>query len=149
MGADFGLQTNSKLTNSAQLAWMMGGLVTLSVQWNKFFSTTLRGEVFYDPDGFIGGRYTNSNNEWEGIQAVGISFRIAFQPTSFSYVRLEGRWLDDFNGLLLFAEASPKPYRWEGMLTIGAYFSKEFNLAKKKQKKVEENQSKHQILRWF
>lgn len=128
LGGDFGTQSNSDLDESGQSAIMYGALVTVRYQFDPRWSVTTRGEFFKDENGFISGVFPTNNGNTAGLQLWGITLGGEFKPTKNAYIRIEARYLDAENKLIIFDNGFNESNRYEAMLTLGYSFNTLFNL---------------------
>lgn len=122
LGGDFGTQSNSVLADSTQTALMYNALATVRYQFAERFSTTLRYEVFQDPEGFISGSLPNQAGGTQGLQMQGYTLGLEYRPIEKAYLRPEVRYIQADKSLLLFSTGFSTSNRWEVMLTMGLYF---------------------------
>lgn len=121
-GADWGWQSNSSLSDPEGTAFIYNALLTLRHNWSEAFSTTLRGEVFSDENGFISGTFPTQTGAEEGLQTWGLTFGTEYRPKDKTYFRIEGRYLQTPDRLPIFYDGNPTNERWEFSATLGLIF---------------------------
>ncbi|MFA0964997.1 outer membrane beta-barrel protein [Roseivirga sp. BDSF3-8] len=125
-GGDLGTQSHSNIQDSTSTALMFNALLTLRYQHTDAFSLTGRYEVFHDPDGFISGLLPAGDGRREGLQVQGITLGAEYRPMSTAYLRPEVRYLRSASDMPIFISgAEPERGRWEAMITMGLYFTKQ------------------------
>jgi hypothetical protein len=127
LGFDLGLQTNSELLDPNDGATMFAALATLRYQISKEWSITGRGEVFNDPDGFIGGTFQRLDGSLTGFELIGLSLGTEYRPVEGSYLRGETRYTSAGSDQLIFNQnGRPENTRWEVLFTLGLDVEKAF-----------------------
>ncbi len=124
LGGDFGTQSNSKNLAPEETAIIYNALAVVRKRWGNTFSTTIRGEVFSDEEGFISGIAASPQGSPEGLQAWGLTLSHEYRPVENAYIRLEGRYLQTPDDLPIFYDGAATNQRWEFMMTMGIEFEK-------------------------
>ncbi|AWW30207.1 hypothetical protein DN752_08760 [Echinicola strongylocentroti] len=122
VGGDVGTQSHSQLAKPDNTALMYNALATLRYQFTDVYSVTGRVETFQDPEGFISGTYEDRFGNMNGLQLTGYTLSTEYKPSSISYVRLEGRWIQAKEDLTIFHHNGPTNDRLEGSLSMGIVF---------------------------
>jgi hypothetical protein len=90
---NFGMQQNSKLTDTSATATMFSSLLAVKYRITPKWASYLRGEVFFDPDEILTGPVQNEDHQLVGIDLTGGTVGFEFKPIPNSYFRIEGRYL--------------------------------------------------------
>ncbi|MEM6299575.1 MAG: outer membrane beta-barrel protein [Bacteroidota bacterium] len=122
LGGDFGTQSNSKNLAPEETAVIYNALAVVRRRWDDAFSTTIRGEVFSDEEGFISGIVGTPQGSPEGLQAWGLTLSNEYRTMENAYIRLEGRYLQTPDNLPIFYDGESTNQRWEFMVTMGIEF---------------------------
>ncbi|MCX6267224.1 MAG: outer membrane beta-barrel protein [Bacteroidetes bacterium] len=95
---DFAFQTNSGMApDTNKIASMCSGWLQCRYSFLKHFSITGRYEYFYDPDGFLSGKYTYKGKT-TGLSDTGLGISIEYKPVKIAYIRMEYKFLHANNG---------------------------------------------------
>jgi hypothetical protein len=88
---DFAWQTNSHIgPDTSTLSYMNSGFIQASFRPVKWFSCSVKGEAFSDPNGFLSGVY-NDEGVLQGLKTLGFTGGVEFKPLDILYLRAEYR----------------------------------------------------------
>lgn len=90
---NYGIQQNSKLTDSTASASMFSALAAVKYRITPEWATYVRGEYFSDPNEVLTGPVVNENHELVGLDITGLTTGVEYKPIPNSYLRIEGRAL--------------------------------------------------------
>lgn len=91
MQYDFAWQTNSHLgSDTSLLSYVNSGFLQASFRPLKWFSVSVRGEFYSDPNGILSGVY-NDEGVQNGLRTLGFSGGVEFKPFEILYLRAEYR----------------------------------------------------------
>lgn len=122
---DFGTQGNSK-NNKTETAFFVNGLVAAKYRFVQKAAVFGRFEFFSDPDAAISAPILNKDgNTVSGLKATAFTFGGEINPTSNSYLRLEGRFTNADRNQEWFKTMSGNPtyQRLEAIFTFGVNFT--------------------------
>jgi opacity protein-like surface antigen len=124
VGADYCFQQNADLATGSKTATMYSGIASVKYQAVPKFALYTRGEVFNDPVGFMSTIVTDKAGKViGGIKLWGITLGAEYKPTTNSYIRLEGRFLQaDESERIFWTDGSDTNVRVEAMMNMGLYF---------------------------
>jgi hypothetical protein len=123
LGADYCLQSNSSLEDPGHSASMYSGEASFKYLFTDKFALAARGEVFHDPNGYMGGLIENTDNEFTGLKMWGVTLGAEFKPTENSYLRIEGRQIQfDNKQQLFYWDGENKSNRLELSANVGVSF---------------------------
>lgn len=125
-GVDYGLQNNTEFTTDPSNFLAFLGTVRFII--TKKSALTVRYEYFDDPSGFIGGGYFLNPMEerFSGYTIQGITGGYEYAPSESSFIRIEGRFLDELNDAPNVFAGNSKPTRMEWMINMGTFFDKKW-----------------------
>ena len=88
---DLAWQTDSHLgPDTSALSFVNSGFLQVSYRPLRWFSCSIKGEFFSDPNGFLSGvRYNDGG--YEGLKTVGFTGGVEFKPLEILYLRAEYR----------------------------------------------------------
>jgi len=88
---DLAWQTNSHIgPDTSALSYMNSGFIQASFRPLKWFSVSIKGEFYSDPNGFLSGVYTDEGVQ-NGLQTLGFTGGVEFKPINILYLRAEYR----------------------------------------------------------
>lgn len=119
---NFGMQQNTRLTDSTQTAYMQSALLAVKYKTKHRLSFYVRGEFFSDPDEILTGPIVNSHHDLVGLHILGETVGIEYKPIKNSYIRLEGRTLHTNANEDIFYNRHPTNHREEIIFTMGVWF---------------------------
>ena len=123
VGVDYCLQEHSDISDPTASASMISGVFTLKYQFTERFAVYAREEWFNDPEGFMGGSFTDKAGKATGLKLTGTTGGVEFKPTDASYVRLEGRQLMmDPDQEIFHWDKENRNTRMEVLLNLGVSF---------------------------
>ena len=120
LGFDYVYQQKSKLADSLLGASLYSGQFSLRVRPVKKLSLSARYEYHSDKDGFLSGVFTNSDGSLSGLEAMGFTLGVEFNPVPFGFLRLESRYLLAKDSQKIFYDN--KNSRLEVVFSAGAGF---------------------------
>lgn len=129
MGFDFGIQSNSDLDNPSKNATMYGGLITFRYQFNDKWSSTIRGEVMNDENGFLSGVVVDDKGKSRGLEIYGLTIGAEYRPAPNTYFRTEFRYAQAPDQLKIFTADAPTNSRTELLFTLGIDINRKVKLA--------------------
>lgn len=122
LGGDFATQQHSD-SASKKTATMFSALATFRYQLPKKVGVYTRGEIFNDPTGFLGGKFTDKTGKQTGYKLWGATFGIEYKASDNSYIRFEGRALQcNGNQTVFWWNSKAQNTRLETMIHVGVYF---------------------------
>ncbi len=71
---------------------MCSGWLQCRFAFLKNFSISGRYEYYYDPDGFLSGKYTYDGTT-TGLTINGIALSLEYKPVKIAYIRMEYKYL--------------------------------------------------------
>lgn len=98
---DFGLVTNKGIPDTTKTASEVSGFLQVTYQFTKWFSASLRGEYFNDPDAIMSTLYAY-DGKLRGLLTYGGTVGVEFNPVKNSYIRAEYTYLTADKGNLAF-----------------------------------------------
>ncbi len=91
---NYGIQTNSKLSDSNATANMYSALAAIKYKmFDQQFAVYARGEYFNDPDEILTGPVQNEFHKLVGLNIWGVTAGIEFKPIPNAFIRIEHRTL--------------------------------------------------------
>ena len=120
---NYGIQTNSKLTDSTQTASMFSTIAAVKYRITPSWAIYGRGEYFSDADEILTGPVVNENHELIGLDIAGLTIGGEYKPIPNSFFRIEGRILhaDESEHVFQF-QKNPSNLRYEVIAGIGVWF---------------------------
>ncbi len=106
VGGDFCVQEHSQIANPKNSATMYSGLASVKYQCCPKFAVYARGEVFNDPEGFMGGIITDTTGLLTGYKLWAVTAGMEYKPTGNSYIRLESRNIE--------MDGAQQVFHWKG-----------------------------------
>lgn len=120
---NFGMQQNTRLSDSTQMAYMNSALLAVKYRIKKRVSCYARGEFFSDPDEILTGPVENSHHDLVGLHIFGETIGIEIKPIKNSYIRLEGRTLHTRSSEDIFrVNHTSTNHREEIICSLGVWF---------------------------
>ena len=86
-------QEESKIKDTTEAATMFSAFASVKFHASKKFSVSVRGEIFRDENGFMSGRFLDTDTNLTGFKAFGITGGLEYNPTDNSYIRFETRYI--------------------------------------------------------
>jgi hypothetical protein len=121
-GFDYCMQQNSDTLGKKDASYM-SGVVAVKYLMCKSFSVYSREEFFNDPQGCMSGIFVDSENKQTGYLLTGITAGVEYNPSSNSYIRMEGRQLMmDKHQKIFYWDGAMRNYRYEFMMNMGISF---------------------------
>ena len=111
IGGDFCMQKNSSLKGDQKWSSMFAGVASAKYQFTKMFAGYARGEIFNDPEGFMGGVIIDHKGVATGYKLWGITGGVEYKPMDNGYIRLECRQL--------VADQDQEIFQWDKHITNG------------------------------
>ncbi|HEY3251926.1 MAG TPA: outer membrane beta-barrel protein [Ignavibacteria bacterium] len=90
---DLCYQEKSKIKDTTEAATMFSAFASVRFHATKNFSISARGEILQDKNGFMTGRFIDTDSTLTGLKVFGITGGMEFNPVSNAYIRLETRYL--------------------------------------------------------
>ena len=123
VGGDLCYQEHSYISNPDRSATMYAGVASVRYQCCKKAGIYARGEVFNDPQGFMGGMFVDKIGVVTGLKLWGVTSGIEYKPVDNAYIRLEGRMIQmDANQEIFRWNGDPEDSRMEVMVHMGISF---------------------------
>lgn len=120
---NYGVQKNSKLSDSAATATMFSTLAAFKYRFTPLWSSYIRGEFFSDPDEMLTGPVVNENHELTGLDITGLTLGFEYKPIPNSYLRIEGRALHTKGKEnIFFYNKKSSNDRYELIVGLGVWF---------------------------
>ena len=120
---NYGTQLNSGLSDPTKTAEVYSGLLAANYRFNHYFSVYSRLAYFQDRDEMLTGPIENQNHELVGLDILGTTAGIEYNPILNSYVRLEGRLLQtDKNETVFYPLQGDAHQRLELNIGMGVWF---------------------------
>jgi len=121
--ANYGLRTNSTLSDSTKTAFLFSGLVLAKYRFTPKWGMYARGELFSDPNEILTGQILDQNDQLTGLDILGGTCGIEFKPIPNSYFRIESRYLQSkkSESIFYYNDASQN-YRLEFIVGLGLWF---------------------------
>lgn len=121
---NYGMQSNSVLTDTNATATMFSTLAAVKYRITPMWATYVRGEYFTDPDEILTGPVLNENHELTGLDILGATLGFEYKPIPNSYFRVEGRMLQTqgSNEHIFYLNGTPSNTRYELIAGIGVWF---------------------------
>ncbi|KOY87135.1 hypothetical protein AD998_14145 [bacterium 336/3] len=120
---NFGVQTNSRLKDSTQTAFMFSTSLIGKYKFKKNIGVFGRSEIFQDNDDMLTGPIFNTTHQIVGLNATGTSIGGEIKPTEKSYIRAECRYIQTLNGATIFRyQGMDRTYRTEWLISTGFWF---------------------------
>lgn len=120
---NFGIQQNTKLTDSLSTAYMQSMLLAVKYKITSKLALYTRGEYFSDPNEILTGPVENSKHEIIGLDFTGVTLGVEYKPIPNSYIRLEGRSLHTKkNEDIFIVNGAPTNHREEIIIGVGVWF---------------------------
>jgi hypothetical protein len=121
--ANFGIQTNTQLTDSTKTAYMGSGNVIAKYKFNNRKAIFGRCEFYQDSNDMLTGPVFNETHQLVGLNAAGLSIGAEIKPTENSYFRFEHRYLQTTNNAKIFHyNNSNNIQRFEWLVSTGFWF---------------------------
>jgi len=123
MEANFGLQTNTTLTEKNHTAMMISALVAGKYRTSHKWATYGRCEVYSDPDEILTGPLSNKDHALVGLDLLGFTHGWEYKPIPNSYFRIESRYLQTRKSETIFYfNNAYRNFRTELILGLGIWF---------------------------
>ena len=106
VGGDFCYQEHSYISDPKKSATMFAGVASLKYQCCKNAALYTRGEIFNDPQGFMGGTFIDKKGVVTGLKLWGATLGVEYKPVDNAYIRLECR--------SLMTDPDQEIFRWNG-----------------------------------
>ena len=119
---NYGLQTNSCLSDPSQTAIMFSSLIAGKYRISPELATYVRGELFHDPNEILTGPVLNENHAIVGLEIAGITAGFEFKPIPNSFVRIECRALSNYNQHIFQYQQAASKIRTEFNFGMGVWF---------------------------
>ncbi len=121
---NYGIQQNSKLSDSLKTAIVISSLLVGRYHFNKKFSIYLRGEYYDDRNEILTGPVYNEKNKLVGIHVWGITPGLQIAPIPNSYFRLEYRYLEMLqkDETIFYFNGTHRTFRHEFISSLGFWF---------------------------
>ncbi len=121
--ANYGIQANSKLTDSTKSATMFSSLFAAKYRLTAKYAIYARGEIFRDPNEILTGPVKNNNHKFVGIDLTGFTCGVEYKPIPNSYFRIEGRVLETgTNEKIFYYNNQSTNIRYEFIIGLGLWF---------------------------
>lgn len=125
-GAEFnyGIQENTKLTDTFASATVISALAVGRFHFNKKLSAYMRVEYFDDRNEMLTGPVQNEFHKLVGVHDWGLTPGIEISPIPNSYLRFEYRYLDmiENDETLFYYKGTYRKYRYEAICSLGFWF---------------------------
>ena len=123
VGGDFCMQQNSMISDPKKSASMYAGVASVKYQCCSKFAVYARGEIFDDPNGFMGGIIFDTDSMSTGYKLSGATFGVEYKPIDNAYIRLEARDLMmDSKQEIFWWDSKARSSRMEMMVHMGISF---------------------------
>jgi hypothetical protein len=116
---DLCYQEKSKIEDSTAAATMFSAFASVKYRVIKKFSISLRGEYIQDKNGLMTGLFRDTDNNYSGLSALGVTGAIEYNHTENFYIRLESRYLTDDKHKIFYNDSKSKT---EVILSSGLLF---------------------------
>ncbi len=117
-----GYETRAKLTNPTKSAFMTSSLVAAKYRITPKWAVYGRCELFYDPNEILTGPVFNANHTIVGEDLIGLTHGYEYKPIPNSFIRIEGRWLNNWSNELFSFNGNASKNRLEVLFGIGLWF---------------------------
>ncbi|MCW3104251.1 MAG: hypothetical protein JWO09_2691 [Bacteroidetes bacterium] len=123
VGADYGTQEHSDITDNKKSAMMYSALASLKYELATKVFVYGRGDMFNDSQGFLSGVILDKNLMLTGLKGWGATVGVEYKPTDNSYIRLEGRKITMDKAQEIFRWDEDNTYsRFEVLFNVGVSF---------------------------
>lgn len=120
---NFGLQQNTKLSDSSATAMMYSTLIAAKYRVTTHWGVYSRFEFFDDPDEILTGPVYNDNHQLAGMKLIGFTAGTEYKPIPNSYLRIESRVLQaPSDEKIFYYNAQSSNIRWEVICGLGFWF---------------------------
>jgi hypothetical protein len=120
---NFGLQTNSVLSDTTKTAFMFSALFAAKYRITPKWANYCRLEAYSDPDEILTGPIVNSDHKLVGMDISGITYGFEFKPIPNSYLRVESRYLQTHKSETIFYyNGTYTNHRIEFIVGLGLWF---------------------------
>ena len=121
--ANYGLRTNSVLSDSTKSAFVFSNLLLAKYRITTQWALYSRGEIFSDPNEILTGKIVDQNNQLIGLDMVGGTFGVEYKPIPNSFFRIDSRYLQSkkSESIFYYNDASQN-YRLEFIVGLGLWF---------------------------
>lgn len=120
---NYGIQENSKLSDSTASASVFSTLAAFKYRLTPEWAGYVRGELFSDPDEVLTGPVVNENHELVGLDITGVTVGFEYKPIPNSYLRIEGRSLHTKSSENIFYYNNKSTNsRYELIIGLGVWF---------------------------
>ena len=121
--ANYGLRTNSVLSDSTKTAFVFSNMVLAKYRITPKWAMYSRAEIFSDPNEILTGQFLDQNNQLIGLDILGGTVGFEYKPISNSYFRIESRYLQSkkSESIFYYNDASQN-YRLEFIVGLGLWF---------------------------
>ena len=119
---NLGFESHAQLANPTKSAFMASSLLAAKYRFTPKWAVYGRGELFYDPNEILTGPVFNTNHSIVGEDLVGITHGYEFKPIPNSFIRVEGRWLNNWSNALFSMNGNASKNRLEILFGIGLWF---------------------------
>lgn len=121
---NYGIQTNSQLSDSSATATMFSTLLALKYRFTPNWATYTRFEYFTDPNEMLTGPVINEYHTLTGLDITGVTLGFEYKPIPNSYFRIEGRYLKTLgeDEHIFYYDNTSTNERYELIAGIGVWF---------------------------
>ncbi len=121
-GADFAVQQHADRPGTGT-GKAYGGLLSARYTVYKHTNLYVRGEGFYDTNGFLAGYYKDAAGGDQALKTMGGTLGIEYKPLDNAYIRLEGRTLKTYNDVKPFYwNEAYRDQRYDAVFSLGVWF---------------------------